>query len=49
VLELDRREVRSRARRLYGMRSVGKAYDAVFQVVKERTEAGAFPATGWSS
>lgn len=49
VLELDRREVRARARRLYGMRSVGKAYDAVFQVIKERTLAGAFPAIGWNT
>lgn len=48
VRELDRKDVRARARRLYGMRSVGKAYDAVFQVVKERTEAGAFPAAGWN-
>jgi glycosyltransferase involved in cell wall biosynthesis len=48
VRGLDRKVVRSRARRLYGMRSVGKAYDRVFQVVKERTEAGAFPSGGWN-
>lgn len=49
VLGLDRRVVRARARRLYGLRSVGKAYDAAFQVIKERTRAGAFPTSGWNT
>lgn len=49
VADLDRRDIRARARRLYGMRSVGKAYDAVFQVVAERTAAGAFPLKGWNA
>jgi glycosyltransferase involved in cell wall biosynthesis len=49
VRDLDRKDIRARARRLYGMRSIGKAYDAVFQVVKERTEAGAFPSSGWNA
>jgi hypothetical protein len=48
VGDLNRKDIRARARRLYGLRSVGRAYDAVFQVVKERTEAGAFPTSGWS-
>jgi len=49
VLGLNRADVRSRARRLYGLRSIGKAYDQVFEVVKERTDAGAFPAIGWNT
>ena len=49
VRNLDRKDVRSRARRLYGMRSVAKGYDAVFKVVKERIDAGAFPLTGWNA
>jgi glycosyltransferase involved in cell wall biosynthesis len=48
VGDLNRKDIRARARRLYGLRSVGRAYDAVFQVVKERTEAGAFPTRGWA-
>jgi len=46
---LDRKDIRARARRLYGMRSVGKAYDAVFKVVQERPAAGAFPSSGWNA
>ena len=49
VLDIDRAKVRERAQALYSLEAVGKQYDAVFQVVKERTEAGAFPATGWGS
>lgn len=48
VRALDRKDVRARARRLYGMRSVAKAYDAAFQVIQERTIAGAFPTAGWN-
>lgn len=49
VHTLNRKDVRARARRLYGLRSVGRAYDAAFQVIKERTDAGAFPLTGWNA
>jgi glycosyltransferase involved in cell wall biosynthesis len=49
VRTLDRRDIRARARRLYGLRSVGKAYDAIFQVVAERTNANAFPLSGWNT
>ncbi|MFZ9959976.1 MAG: hypothetical protein ACO3GP_06260, partial [Candidatus Limnocylindrus sp.] len=49
VHTLNRKDVRARARRLYGLRSVGRAYDAAFQVIKERTDAGAFPTSGWNA
>jgi glycosyltransferase involved in cell wall biosynthesis len=49
VRHLNRKDVRARARRLYGLRSVAKAYDAVFKVVQERTAAGAFPSAGWNA
>lgn len=49
VVNLDRGYIRARARRLYGLRAVGKAYDAVFRVVQERTAAKAFPMMGWNN
>ena len=49
VASLNRKDVRARARRLYGLRSVGRAYDAAFRVIEERTKAGAFPTLGWNS
>ena len=48
VRYLNRGDVRSRARRLYGLRAVGKAYTAAFNVVAERTRAKAFQAVGWN-
>lgn len=49
VAALNRKDIRARARRLYGLRSVGRAYDAAFRVIEERTKAGAFPTSGWNS
>jgi glycosyltransferase involved in cell wall biosynthesis len=49
VAGLNRKDVRARARRLYGLRSVGRAYDAAFRVIAERTKAGVFPTAGWNS
>lgn len=46
---LNRKDVRARARRLYGLRSVGRAYEAAFRVIEERTKAGAFPSVGWNN
>jgi hypothetical protein len=34
---------------LYGLRSVAKGYDAVFQTVADETSRGRFPLTGWAT
>jgi glycosyltransferase involved in cell wall biosynthesis len=49
VRGLNRKDVRARARRLYGLRSVAKGYDAVFQTVADETRRGRFPLTGWAT
>lgn len=48
VRGLNRKDIRARARRLYGLRSVARAYDVAFQVMAEEAAAGRFPTSGWA-
>lgn len=47
VAGLDRRHIRRRAEKLWALPRVGRLYHEAFQVVAERIEAKAFPASGW--
>jgi len=46
VLTLDRKGIAKRARKLYATTRVGRLYDNVFEVVRERLADGGFP-RGW--
>lgn len=47
VQALDRRFVRSRARRRYATEVVGQTYADILNIVADATRAGRFPADGW--